>query len=198
MPLKMRPTGLGHGVYKDDPRLQRLLRRVVHRSHLSRPAPAPPICAGSGRCTLPASRGPCAPTTARRRWTKPRPSSRRAGSSGRRGRGWRRSPEHSEARSNGIKRRVVRFVRHSMVSNRDGKPKKRAPMTPINPADEFLKHAAECQQMAKATRNPANKGTWNRMAERWLQCAERAKNQKVATRARTPIRRQVEVSSAHY
>ena len=56
-------------------------------------------------------------------------------------------------------------------------------MTPINPADEFLKHAAECQQMAKATRNPASKATWNRMAVRWLQCAERAKNQKVATRA---------------
>ena len=147
--------------------------------------------------TLPASQEPYAPTTARRRWARQRRSSRQVGSSGRRGRGWRKSPEQ-EARSNGIKRRVVRLVRHSMVSNRDGKPKKRAPMTPINPADEFLKHAAECQQMAKATRNPANKGTWNRMAERWLQCAERAKNQKVATRARTPIRRQVEVSSAHY
>jgi len=73
-------------------------------------------------------------------------------------------------------------------------------MTPINPADEFLKHAAECQQMAKATRNPASKATWNRMAVRWLQCAERAKNQKVATRARArvPVRRQAEVSSAHY
>ena len=163
----------------------------------TRRGPAPPICAGSGRCTCPTSRRDYAPTTARRRWARQRRSSRQVGSSGRRGRGWRKSPEQ-EARSNGIKRRVVRLVRHSMVSNRDGKPKKRAPMTPINPADEFLKHAAECQQMAKATRNPANKGTWNRMAERWLQCAERAKNQKVATRARTPIRRQVEVSSAHY
>jgi hypothetical protein len=82
--------------------------------------------------------------------------------------------------------------------HRDGKSKKRAPMTPINPADEFLKHAAECQQMAKATRNPASKATWNRMAVRWLQCAERAKNQKVATRARVPVRRQAEISSAHY
>jgi len=71
-------------------------------------------------------------------------------------------------------------------------------MTPINPADEFLKHAAECQQMAKATRNPASKATWNRMAVRWLQCAERAKNQKVVTRARVPVRRQAEISSAHY
>src|SRR3954465_1388940 len=84
---------------------------------------------------------------------------------------------------------VADFVRASMVSSRDGKPKKRAPMTPINPAEEFAKHAAECKQMARATRNPAIKGTWNRMAERWLQCAERAKNQKVATRTRAPIRR---------
>jgi hypothetical protein len=30
-------------------------------------------------------------------------------------------------------------------------------MTPINPPDEFLKHAAECQQMAKTTRNPARR-----------------------------------------
>jgi hypothetical protein len=54
-------------------------------------------------------------------------------------------------------------------------------MTPMNPPDEFLKHAAACQQMAKATRNPASKATWNRMAERWLQCVERAKSQSVTT-----------------
>ena len=45
---------------------------------------------GGARCearrsTLPASQGPYAPTAARRRWTTPRPSSRRAGSNGRRG-----------------------------------------------------------------------------------------------------------------
>ena len=65
-------------------------------------------------------------------------------------------------------------------------------MTPINPPDEFLKHAAECQQMAKTTRNPASKETWNRMAERWLQCAERAKSQSATTRPRMPVRRQPE------
>ena len=65
-------------------------------------------------------------------------------------------------------------------------------MTSINPPDEFLKHAAECQQMAKTTRNPASKETWNRMAERWLQCAERAKSQSVTTRPRMPVRRQSE------
>ena len=66
-------------------------------------------------------------------------------------------------------------------------------MTPINPPDEFLKHAAECQQMAKTTRNPASKETWNRMAERWLQCAERAKSQSATTRPRMPVRRQSEL-----
>jgi hypothetical protein len=71
-------------------------------------------------------------------------------------------------------------------------------MTPINPADEFLKHAAECQQMARRTRNPASKATWNRMAERWLKCADRAKNQKAATHDRVPLRRQASSNSAFY
>ena len=30
-------------------------------------------------------------------------------------------------------------------------------MTAMNPPDEFLKRAAECQQMAKVTRDPASK-----------------------------------------
>ena len=45
-------------------------------------------------------------------------------------------------------------------------------MTVMNPTDEFLRHAADCQQMAKFTRDPASKATWSRMAERWRQCAE--------------------------
>jgi len=42
----------------------------------------------------------------------------------------------------------------------------------MNPADEFLRHAADCQQMAKVTRDPASRATWQRMAERWRHCAE--------------------------
>ena len=42
----------------------------------------------------------------------------------------------------------------------------------MNPSEEFLRHAAECQQMARFTRDPASKATWSRMAERWLRCAE--------------------------
>ena len=37
-------------------------------------------------------------------------------------------------------------------------------LSPINPSDEFLRHAADCQQMAKFTRDPASKATWRRMA----------------------------------
>jgi hypothetical protein len=42
----------------------------------------------------------------------------------------------------------------------------------MNPPDEFLKHAADCEQMAKFTRDPESMATWNRMAERWRRCAE--------------------------
>ncbi len=42
----------------------------------------------------------------------------------------------------------------------------------MNPSEEFRKHAAECAQMAKFTRDPASRATWSRMAERWMRCAE--------------------------
>ena len=43
----------------------------------------------------------------------------------------------------------------------------------IDPADEFRRHAAECQRMAKITRDRASKESWHRLAERWTQVAER-------------------------
>ena len=58
----------------------------------------------------------------------------------------------------------------------------------MNPSEEFLRHAADCQQMAKFTRDPASKATWSRMAERWLSCAERFKSQSVAAQ-RSPHKR---------
>ena len=88
MALKMRPTGLGHGVYKDVPDygvfcgewcIGRIYRRAL--------APSP--CAGFGRCTPLASQGRCGPRTKWRRWKWPRPSLRQAGNNGRRGRGLR-------------------------------------------------------------------------------------------------------------
>jgi hypothetical protein len=43
----------------------------------------------------------------------------------------------------------------------------------MDPVEEFRRHAAECQRMARQTVNAENSATWNRMAERWLRCAER-------------------------
>ena len=40
--------------------------------------------------------------------------------------------------------------------------------------EDFLKHAAECQYMAKFSKDSENKLTWLRMADR-IQCAELAK-----------------------
>jgi hypothetical protein len=70
-------------------------------------------------------------------------------------------------------------------------------MTAMNPPDEFLKRAAECQQMAKVTRDPASKATWNRMAERWLRCAERSNSSSVAAPHEMPAWRRPIRGSAH-
>jgi hypothetical protein len=59
----------------------------------------------------------------------------------------------------------------------------------MNPADEFLKRALDCQRMAKFARDPQSRATWLRMAERWL-CAEKfAINQTLAARREPPKRR---------
>jgi hypothetical protein len=50
----------------------------------------------------------------------------------------------------------------------------------MNPPDEFLKHAADCEQMAKFARDPKSKATWNRMAERWRRCAEKFTSESLA------------------
>ena len=34
----------------------------------------------------------------------------------------------------------------------------------MNPQKEFLRHANECEQMARLTRDPESRITWNRMA----------------------------------
>jgi hypothetical protein len=53
----------------------------------------------------------------------------------------------------------------------------------MNPSEEFLRHAADCQQMAKFTRDPASKATWSRMAERWRHCAEVFQTSSLAAQA---------------
>jgi hypothetical protein len=55
MTLKVRPTGLGSGFYKDN---QWIAASGASAASM-RPALAPSLCAGSGRCTLPASQKAC-------------------------------------------------------------------------------------------------------------------------------------------
>jgi hypothetical protein len=50
----------------------------------------------------------------------------------------------------------------------------------IDPAEEFLKHAAECKRMAKFARAYEDKAAWVRMAERWQRCAESFYSQTIA------------------
>ena len=42
----------------------------------------------------------------------------------------------------------------------------------MHPTEEFLKHATDCEAMAKSTRDPQAKATWKRMADRWRGCAD--------------------------
>ena len=42
-------------------------------------------------------------------------------------------------------------------------------------SEDFLRHAAECEYMAKFSRDAHNKAEWRSMAERWIRCAELAK-----------------------
>jgi hypothetical protein len=42
----------------------------------------------------------------------------------------------------------------------------------MHAADRFLKFAAECEVMAKFTRNPESRAVWNGLAERWIRCAQ--------------------------
>ena len=39
----------------------------------------------------------------------------------------------------------------------------------------FMRHAAECKQMANASRDAETRKVWSRMAERWIRCAELAR-----------------------
>ncbi len=67
----------------------------------------------------------------------------------------------------------------------------------MNPSEEFLRHAADCQRMAKFTRDPASKATWNRMAERWLHCAQVFDRQLAAARP-APRHRKSTAEFQHY
>ena len=43
------------------------------------------------------------------------------------------------------------------------------------PSEEFMRYAAQCEYTAGASRDRETKASWNRLAKRWLRCAELAK-----------------------
>jgi hypothetical protein len=53
----------------------------------------------------------------------------------------------------------------------------------MEPAEEFRSHADECRRMARSTVNLGDRAAWNRMAERWLVCAQKAESETTAARA---------------
>ena len=66
-------------------------------------------------------------------------------------------------------------------------------------SEDFLRHAAECEYMAKFSRDVKNKLVWRDMAERWVRCAELAKQQSAAIHnsPRARPHRRVSASSVH-
>jgi hypothetical protein len=59
----------------------------------------------------------------------------------------------------------------------------------MNAYEEFLKHAADCEQMAMFTRDPASRSTWKGMAERWRLCDETFSSQREAAQQHAPTKR---------
>jgi hypothetical protein len=43
-------------------------------------------------------------------------------------------------------------------------------------SDVFIRRAAECECMAKRSRDPLNRRVWRHLAERWIRCAELAQH----------------------
>jgi hypothetical protein len=53
---------------------------------------------------------------------------------------------------------------------------------------EFRKHAADCEIMARVSRDPETKAAWKRMAERWVLCANLAEDKDLVLRRRAEER----------
>jgi hypothetical protein len=60
----------------------------------------------------------------------------------------------------------------------------------MSPSQQFLKFAADCESMAKLTRGRRNDPDWDRMAERWVRCAEWAERQSLAAQKAQLLRRE--------
>jgi hypothetical protein len=53
----------------------------------------------------------------------------------------------------------------------------------MDPAEEFRRHAEECRRTARTVLGLEDRAAWNRMAERWLVCAQKAEREITAARA---------------
>jgi hypothetical protein len=42
----------------------------------------------------------------------------------------------------------------------------------LKPAEEFRRYAVQCRRMARDTPDMESRATWNRLADRWVKCAE--------------------------
>jgi hypothetical protein len=60
----------------------------------------------------------------------------------------------------------------------------------MDPAEKFLRFAAECELMAKFTHSRENRTVWTRMAERWVRCARLYDGKNSMAHASGPSRRQ--------
>jgi hypothetical protein len=60
----------------------------------------------------------------------------------------------------------------------------------MHATDRFMRFAAECEVMAKVTRNPQDKAVWNGLAQRWLRCAELMDQEHANIRRATTAKRQ--------
>jgi hypothetical protein len=43
-------------------------------------------------------------------------------------------------------------------------------------SEVFIRHAAECEYMAKRSRHREDRELWRRMSKRWIRCAELAEH----------------------
>ena len=67
----------------------------------------------------------------------------------------------------------------------------------MHTSDQFLRFAAECQVMAKLTRDAENKVVWRGLAERWIRCAELVDQHESLDRSLAKHRSRSKYSSTH-
>jgi hypothetical protein len=53
----------------------------------------------------------------------------------------------------------------------------------MDTSERFLRFAAECELMAKVTRDRENKTVWRSIAQRWIRCAELVEKQNASALA---------------